>query len=228
MKYYRYERRNVYGATHCNCCNRISEIGASWDYDSVYFEVNDEGNVIWESIDMGQFADEVYELAQYIDVDEEEYYDTVETDMCQSCIKEKVHETNKYMVVTHGLSAFDKAVTDLSDIDSKLSHMLGEPDTEYCGCTTRHCGPVGVEVQALVSHHFDHDCWSMYNGGIRIYGHENKYSDHDELWFSHIKRINNLWVKSWYWNKLDSANRSYLEEMANDYNTVIKVIPAET
>lgn len=202
----------------------------SMDYFGVnYFELDDNGNIIWKEVECGNFIDEVYENATYDEgLEEEEYSDCYAVEECDSCYEERTHEVNQYMVVNHGLSAFDREVTDLSDIDSKLSHMLGEPEIEYCGCTTRHCGPVGITAQAMVSHHFDHDCWSTYDGGVRVYGRENVHSDHDELWFSRIKRIDCLWVKTWYWSKLDSADKMFLQEMAKDYGTVLKLIHAET
>lgn len=212
--------------THYLECPICGHAEGTYDtYDTYYHYVltdneEEEVTIVW---DCGNLKDEFYDFdGETIELNEEELDGFIKSEECPVCN----HRLGKNRIIHHGLSAFTGQST-LNDVEDRLVCIITDKESEMCGCSIRHCGPIGITGSAFVTHSFEHDCWSTKNtDGSREFGRMNPYSDHDECWFKNMKPTL-LWVKDWFWSKINKEEREFIVSLADDYNIRLSIIKKE-
>ena len=126
----------------------------------------------------------------------------------------------------HGLQAFNR--TEDKGINGSIERVVDIMSHKWDICVSSDAiGPIGLTYKGPVDRYYDHDTWSYLDGNDnRIPGRENENSDHDEGILNSAKKPVSLWVKSWYWESLNSADRSELLQFSNELNLKVVTLPS--
>ena len=126
----------------------------------------------------------------------------------------------------HGLQAFNR--TEDKGINGSIERVVDIMSHKWDICVSSDAiGPIGLTYKGTVDRYYDHDTWSYLDGNSnRIPGRENENSDHDEGILNSAKKPVSLWVKSWYWESLNSADRSELLQFSDELNLKVVTLPS--
>ena len=204
-------------------------------YDKIYYSKT-SGNsskclsVLLEQDGISAGSEDYFNIAEAIRLFAERKTETKEVSqthkrygLCFGCINAK---NTRIKTWYHGLQAFNR--TEDKGINGSIERVVDIMSHKWDICVSSDAiGPIGLIYKGHVDRYYDHDTWSyLDDNGNRIPGMENENSDHDEGILSSAKKPVGLWVKSWYWETLNSADREELSLFSDELNLKIVTLPS--
>lgn len=225
---------SVYIDSYLYECGHYTEEEDEVYYDKIYY--NQSGNsskclqtlLIEDGISAG--SEDYFSLAEAIKLFSERKTETEvitktheRYGLCYGCLNAK---NTRIKTWYHGLQAFRK--TEDKDINSSIERVVDIMSHKWDICVSSDAiGPIGLIYKGPVDRYYDHDTWSYLDGnGNRIPGRENENSDHDEGILNSAKKPVGIWVKSWYLESLNSADREELSTFSDELRLKVVTLPS--
>ena len=233
--YYIMSHECIYTDSYLYECGHYIEEDET-DYNEIYYSKL-SGNsskclqtlLVEDGISAG--SEDYFNLAEAIKLFSERKTETEEVSkiherygLCFGCLNAR---NTRIKTWYHGLQAFNKTKDkSVNGSIERVIDIMSNNKWDIC-VSSDPIGPIGLMYKGNVDRYYDHDTWSYLDeNGNRIPGRENENSDHDEGILNSAKKPVSLWVKSWYWETLNSADRSELLQFSDELNLKIVTLPS--
>lgn len=233
---------NYYIMSHeCTCTDSyMYECGHYTEEDEVYYDkiycskVSGKSSkclqVLLEQDGVSAGSEDYFNLTEAIKLFSERKTETEKVSethkrygLCFGCLNAR---NTRIKTWYHGLQAFNR--TEDKGINGSIERVVDIMSNKWDICVSSDAiGPIGLTYKGPVDRYYDYDTWSYLDGnGNRIPGRENENSDHDEGILDSAKKPVSLWVKSWYWESLNSADREELSLFLDELNLKMVTLPS--
>lgn len=232
--YYIVTYESIYTDSYLYECGHYVDEDDETDYDEIYYSKSGKSSkclsILLEQDGVRAGSEDYFNLGEAIRLFAERKTETKEVSqthkrygLCYGCINAK---NTRIKTWYHGLQAFNR--TEDKDINCSIERVVDIMSHKWDICVSSDAiGPIGLIYKGHVDRYYDHDTWSyLDDNGNRIPGMENENSDHDEGILSSAKKPVGLWVKSWYWETLNSADREELSLFSDELNLKIVTLPS--